>query len=806
MKSELIVDVQPSDVSFALLEDSRLVSLQKETRNISYAVGDIYLAKVKKLMPGLNAAFVNVGYEKDAFLHYLDLGPHFASYDAYLKALLDGDGKKVPAIERMNLLPDIDKNGTVSDTLQQGRQLLVQIVKEPISSKGPRLTTDITFTGRFMVLNPFSNKISISQKIKSNEERIRLQQLIASIMPRNFGVIIRTSAEGKRVAELINELKTLVNCWNTTVAKAQKATAPSLVFEEESRIVGMLRDVFSPSFEAIHVNDEDTYNQIKNYVSLIAPDRADIVKLYTKQEPIFDTFAVTRQIKSSFGKTVSFRSGAYIIIESTEALHVIDVNSGNRSRAANDQESNALEVNLRAADEIARQLRLRDMGGIIVVDFIDMAKGEHRQQLYEHMREVMANDRARHNILPLSKFGLMQITRQRVRPALDITTAENCPCCFGKGEIQPSLLFTDTLFEKLDYLVNTLKVRDFVMYIHPFVDAYIKRGWLMSMYYKWRRTLGGKFKIIPDESLAYLQYRVLDKNRNEIELKDEKDMETSSVEKVKNKAKNRGEVSDEEHEVEEKPTPAPGMGESKSAKSRRRKRLRKEAAAAAAAEEAAKLAAENVAAEEADASVAEDAAPDSEHVFEPKPVVEAIPVLATQPYVKADVEADADADDSAAESIVSPEPVVALPAEVVEVPEPTEVESAEESQPAVEVKPAAERRAKRQRKSEPKSSENSKQNDSDTAEQAADDDNSEKKPARRKRKPAAKKADAEEQAAVSDAIADESPAATEEKPRKKSTRRPRKPKAEAPVAENPAEEAELPRLPFEESQSRSNEE
>lgn len=800
MKSELIVDVQPSDVSFALLEDSRLVSLQKETRNISYAVGDIYLAKVKKLMPGLNAAFVNVGYEKDAFLHYLDLGPHFASYDAYLKALLDGDGKKVPAIEKMNLLPDIDKNGTVSDTLQQGRQLLVQIVKEPISSKGPRLTTDITFTGRFMVLIPFSNKISISQKIKSKEERIRLHQLIASIMPRNFGVIIRTSAEGKRVAELINELKTLVNCWNTTVAKAQKATAPSLVFEEESRIVGMLRDVFSPSFEAIHVNDEDTFNQIKNYVSLIAPDRADIVKLYTKQEPIFDTFAVTRQIKSSFGKTVSFRSGAYIIIESTEALHVIDVNSGNRSRAANDQETNALEVNLRAADEIARQLRLRDMGGIIVVDFIDMAKGEHRQQLYEHMREVMANDRARHNILPLSKFGLMQITRQRVRPALDITTAENCPCCFGKGEIQPSLLFTDTLFEKLDYLVNTLKVRDFVMYIHPFVDAYIKRGWLMSMYYKWRRALGGKFKIIPDESLAYLQYRVLDKNRNEIELKDEKDMETSSVEKVKNKAKNRGEASEEEHEVEEKPTPAPGMGESKSAKSRRRKRLRKEAAAAAAAEEAAKLAAENVAAEEADAAVAEEVAPDSEPVFEPKPVVEAIPVLSTQPSV------EAEADDSAAASIVSAEPVETLPAEVVEVSEPTEVESAEESQPAVEVKPAAERRPKRQRKSEPKSTESSTQDDATPAEQAAGDDNSVKKPARRKRKPASKKADAEEQTAVSDAIADESPAAAEEKPRQKATRRPRKPKAEAPVAENPAVDAELPRLPFEESQSRSNEE
>ena len=331
MKSELIVDVQAADVSIALLEDSRLVSLQKEARNISYAVGDIYLAKVKKLMPGLNAAFVNVGYEKDAFLHYLDLGPHFASYQEYISQLLGEDRRRVPAIEKMQLLPDIDKHGAIAETLKQGQELLVQIVKEPISSKGPRLTTEITFTGRFMVLIPFSDKISISQKIKSAEEKMRLRQLIESIKPKNFGVIVRTSAEGKRVAELIHELKTLVNCWNTTVAKAQKATPPSLIFEEESRIVGMLRDVFSPSFEAIHVNDPDIHAQIDKYVSLIAPEAKDIVKLYQKDEPIFDHFGITRQIKSSFGKTVSFRSGAYIIIESTEALHVVDVNSGNRS-------------------------------------------------------------------------------------------------------------------------------------------------------------------------------------------------------------------------------------------------------------------------------------------------------------------------------------------------------------------------------------------------------------------------------------------------------------------------------------------
>ncbi len=540
MKSELIVDVQSSEVSIALLEDSRLVSLQKEARDISYAVGDIYLAKVKKLMPGLNAAFVNVGFEKDAFLHYLDLGSRYASYEAYIKQLLGDDRRRVPTIERLNLLPDIEKDGSITNTLKQGQELLVQIVKEPISSKGPRLTTEITFTGRYLVLIPFSEKISISQKIKSAEEKMRLRQLIESIKPKNFGVIVRTSAEGKRVAELIHELKTLVNCWNTTVAKAQKATAPELIYQEESRIVGMLRDVFSPSFEAIYVNDADTYSQIDKYVNLISPESKDVVKLYDKDEPIFDHYGITRQIKSSFGKTVSFRSGAYIIIESTEALHVVDVNSGNRTKAANDQETNALEVNLRAADEIARQLRLRDMGGIIVVDFIDMAKGEHRQQLYEHMREIMANDRARHNILPLSKFGLMQITRQRVRPALTINTTEKCPSCFGKGEVQPSLLFTDTLFEKLEYVVNTLKLKNFIMYIHPFVDAYIKRGFFSSIYGRWRRKLGRTFKVLPDQSLAFLEYKVLDSDRNEIDLKEEKDMSASSAEKVTNKAKNRG--------------------------------------------------------------------------------------------------------------------------------------------------------------------------------------------------------------------------------------------------------------------------
>ncbi|MDE6094666.1 MAG: Rne/Rng family ribonuclease [Muribaculaceae bacterium] len=525
MKSELVVDVQQKEISIALLEDSRLVSLQKESRNIAYAVGDLYLAKVKKIMPGLNAAFLDVGYEKDAFLHYLDLGPQFSSYSKFLQEAM-ADKKKVPNISKFKFEPDIPKQGTIQNVLQPGQHLLVQIAKEPISSKGPRLTTEISFTGRFMVLMPFGDKISISQKIKSTEEKIRLRQLIGSIKPKGFSVIVRTSAENKRVAELNNEMKTLVKCWEESIAKMQRSQPPMLIYEEDSRAVSVIRDIFSPNFENIYVNEEETFSQIQNYVALIAPDNKDIVKFYNKDVPIFDNFNITRQVKSSFGKTVSFKSGAYIIIEHTEALHVIDVNSGNRSKASPDQESNALDVNLKAADEIARQLRLRDMGGIIVIDFIDMNKPEHRQALFDHMKEVMANDRARHNILPLSKFGLMQITRQRVRPALDITTSETCPSCFGKGEIQPSLLFTDKLGEKLDYLVNILKVKKFTMYVHPYVDAYIKKG-MFSLYGKWRRRYGRGFKILADESLAYLQYKVFDDQKKEIDVKEESDFNSN---------------------------------------------------------------------------------------------------------------------------------------------------------------------------------------------------------------------------------------------------------------------------------------
>lgn len=520
MTSELVIDVRQKEISIALLEDKNLVEYQKEPREASFSVGNVYVAKVKKLMPGLNASFVDLGYERDAFLHYLDLGSQFPSYDKYLKQV-ESDRKRLFPFSKASRLPELGKEGSVQNTLKVGQEVLVQIVKEPISTKGPRLTGEISFAGRYLILIPFGDKVSVSSKIKSGEERARLKQLIQSIKPKNCGVIVRTVAEGKRVAELDAELKILTQRWNDAIVKVQKTQKrPQLVYEETSRAVAMLRDLFNPSYENIYVNDEGVFNEVKNYVSLIAPDKADIVKLYTGKVPIFDNFNITKQIKSSFGKTVNYRHGAYLIIEHTEAMHVVDVNSGTRTKAENGQEQNALETNLGAADELARQLRLRDMGGIIVVDFIDMNLAEDRQMLYERMCKNMQKDRARHNILPLSKFGLMQITRQRVRPAMDVNVEETCPTCNGTGKIKSSFLFTDQLEVKIDRLVNKIGVKKFYLHVHPYVAAYINQG-VFSLKRKWQMKYGLGVHVIPSQKLAFLQYEFYDSKREPIDMREE---------------------------------------------------------------------------------------------------------------------------------------------------------------------------------------------------------------------------------------------------------------------------------------------
>lgn len=512
MNNELVIDVASSEISIALLEDKKLVEFTKEKVNIQHSVGDIYLGRVKRIMPALNAAFVDVGHEKDAFIHYLDLGLHFRTFSHYLADITNPNKSKGTNFPRYRMQPILEKEGRIQDILKTGQLIIVQLVKEAISTKGPRLTSEISIAGRNLVLIPFADKVSLSQKIASNEERKRLKRLIESILPPNYGVIVRTVAEGKRVAVLDGELKTLIKRWELCIEQMKNASNPKLLAGEVSRTTALLRDLLNGSFNSIHVNDESAYNELKDYISTIAPEKEKIVKLYDGNVPVFEQFSITKQVKSSFGKIVSLKSSAYLIIEHTEALHVIDVNSGIRTKNANDQETNALEVNLTAAEEIARQLRLRDMGGIIVVDFIDMNESSNRQMLFEKMSKLMESDRAKHNILPLTKFGLMQITRQRVRPEMQINTNEVCPTCSGSGKIAPPILFDSMLENQVAYYASEKGEKNITLRVHPFVAAYLTKGLLSTIKGKWAKKYKCKLTIEPSNSFTFLEYEMLNKS------------------------------------------------------------------------------------------------------------------------------------------------------------------------------------------------------------------------------------------------------------------------------------------------------
>ncbi|HET7361472.1 MAG TPA: ribonuclease E/G [Salinimicrobium sp.] len=514
MDKELIIRTGSAAVDFALLKDGKLVELNKEEEDSNFAVGDIFLAKIRKAVPGLNAGFVNVGYTKDAFLHYHDLGPQVLSLLKFIKRVSTGKLKDY-SLKDFPFEKDIDKNGSITDVLKSNQSLLVQIVKEPISTKGPRISSELSLPGRYIVLVPFSNRISISQKIESKAEKDRLKRLVKSIKPKGFGIIVRTVAEGKKVAELDKDLENLMGRWTGMCKKLYKAHHPSKVLGELNRASSILRDVFNDSFTSIVSDDETLYTQLKDYVGEIAPKKEAIVKKHESKVPIFEKFGIERQIKTTFGRTVSMNKGAYLIIEHTEAMHVIDVNSGNRSSKSKNQEETALEVNLISATEVARQLRLRDMGGIIVIDFIDMSKAENRKKLFDHLKNEMSDDKAKHKILPPSKFGLVQITRQRVRPEMNIKTREEDPNKEGSEIDAPILLVNkiNTDLEKLfkkDYKKITLSA-------HPFIAAFLTKGF-PSPRVQWFLDHKRWIKIVPRDAYTYLEYHFHDTAGEEINL------------------------------------------------------------------------------------------------------------------------------------------------------------------------------------------------------------------------------------------------------------------------------------------------
>ncbi len=514
MNKELIINSTGSGVEIALLEDKKLVELHNEKADANFAVGDLYLGKVKKLIPGLNAAFVDVGFEKDAFLHYTDLSPFARSILKFTHLSVANKEENSFDFSTFHIEPEIVKTGKINEVLNGKPNILVQILKEPIAAKGPRLSCELSLPGRFVVVTPFNEIVAVSKKIHSSEERKRLQKIVEAIRPKNFGVIVRTAAEGKSTAELHQDLLDLVETWKSIQANLKNAEAPAKILSEQDKTTSILRDLLTEDFNKIIVNDKNIFNDTKSYIQRIAPDKSDIVTFYNNSSSIFDHFGITKQVKSSFGKTVNLPSGAYLIIEHTEALHVVDVNSGYKS-VSNNQEENALETNLEAAEEIARQLRLRDIGGIIVIDFIDMKLPDNKRKLQEAMEEFMKYDRAKHAVLPISKFGLMQITRQRMRPEVNINTTEICPSCGGTGKVASTLLLEDEIEKRLHYLA-THSHQNLTLLVHPIVYSHLTKGWFNSIAKQWKRKHKIKLTIAANNNYHLIEFHFFDTHEEEI--------------------------------------------------------------------------------------------------------------------------------------------------------------------------------------------------------------------------------------------------------------------------------------------------
>ena len=513
---DLIVDVTPTEVHIALMENHRLIEYNTESSTGNqFSVGDVYLGKVKKILPNLNAAFVDIGDKKEAFIHYLDLGLYFHAFDQFVRESNSNTNLK-DLYSGIKIGDPLPKEGRMEEILRPGQMVVVQIVKEPISTKGSRLTAEISLAGRNIVLLPFAQKVSISQKIESKEEKRRLETLVRSILPTNYGAIIRTAAEGKNAATLVAETQSLIQKWEDSFKKIAKSKTVQLLFTEYSKTTTVLRDLLSDSFSNIWINDGHVAEEARKYVSLISPQQEKIVHLYEGRQPIFDHFEVTRQIKGSFGKVVPMRQGAYLVIETTEALNVIDVNSGIRTKT-NDQEENSFEVNKIAAEEIARQLRLRDMGGIVIVDFIDMETNEHKNALHKYMQELMEADRAKHNVLPLTKFGLMQITRQRIRPVTEINTSEQCPVCHGTGKIHSSVVIDEEIERKIAFYVIEKGIRSITLKTSPILGAYLKRGLFNSFLTRWRKRYKVKLELVEVTDFTVLQHEMLNEKGEKLD-------------------------------------------------------------------------------------------------------------------------------------------------------------------------------------------------------------------------------------------------------------------------------------------------
>jgi ribonuclease G len=504
MIRELVIHANSKGVEIALLENKKLVEYHLDAYDKEgFAAGDVYLGRVRKLNPGLNAAFVEIGHEKDAFIHYSDLSPYIRSIRAYASGAYSGS--QPHTLDTFATEPYIEKDGKIEDVLQKGDVLICQVAKEAISTKGPRLTCELSIPGRYIVLTPFQDSIGISKKITDDAERDRLTQILRELKPKNFGIVVRTNAEKISRDELQRDVENLMKKWKHLSDQIHNKQAPKLLLKEMTKSFSIIRDLLNDSFERIITDSAMLLTDLREFVNETAPDKSNILQLHHSHTPLFEEYDVSRQVKTAFGKIVTLKSGAYIVIEHTEALHVIDVNSGPKIKKDIEQDTHAFNINVEAANEIARQMRLRNIGGIIVIDFIDMKSQSYKNQLLDVMHDAMRSDKAKHVILPVSKFGLMEITRQRVKEQVTIDTAE--PLLNSKLKIDQPLQIVDNIYSELELLRSHPENR-FLLYVHPFIYAFLKKGTL-SFRMRWYYKINKWVKLIQDSSLKLSEYKMM---------------------------------------------------------------------------------------------------------------------------------------------------------------------------------------------------------------------------------------------------------------------------------------------------------
>jgi ribonuclease G len=538
MKKEIVINSTANEIRIAITEDSKLAELFVESPEKERMIGDIYVGKVAKVMPGIQAAFIDIGLKQDAFLHFSDIGSSLGDYNSLLGDDSDVDTSEEGEDEPQTFQPHTPGNGSNSSTavetvveappaqtherhdrhsrperprrqvnLTKGQEIIVQIIKEPIGKKGVRVTSEVSLPGRFLVLLPFDGKIGVSKKIASFKEKRRLRKLVRSILPPTFGVIIRTNAENQDEKVFLQDLESLLETWREIEKTVKEETPPALLYKDMATTSSVIRDLFSDDVTRVVIDNKKLFKEIRTYVKLVSPSMVEKIEYYGKREPIFDVYGVEKEIAGLLSRKVWLKSGGYIIVDHTEAMTVIDVNSG-RYAAKQEQEQNSLRTDLEAAREICRQIRLRDLGGIVVIDFIDVEEEKNKKKIYDEVKKEIRKDRAKMTVLPLTEFCLMQITRQRIRQSVIHSFTEPCPVCGGSGLVQSKT----TIVSQIERWIKRFKAESkefrLRLRVNPSIAAHLSEG-TISRLAKIKFRFFVRIKLEPDKSLPVDEFQFI---------------------------------------------------------------------------------------------------------------------------------------------------------------------------------------------------------------------------------------------------------------------------------------------------------